>query len=203
VSRRSVRRNTRYLRIWGTHLRWAALCGVAWGIIFSGRAPLTYTTPPVVEEYRSIHDEMVRIVRELFDQMREAISIYQGKDAEIEYSVKPGRDNIIYRFVLRPDLYVLWSSRYGLVNIVVEVTTRVPTHIPSEWLTAYSLGYYIRNLRPTFTLLITPGEAKILPLSTKHVENLWKLINGGTRRKPTPSLCYNCDLRTVCPEPLV
>lgn len=191
-----------YLRIWGSHLRWTALCENAWEIVFSGRIPATTQPPPIVEEYKgTVHNKMVRIAAEWFAKSQNTIQMM--REEPIEYSVHPSWSETPVVLVLKPDIFVLWNSPVGPVNLVVEVTTRRSSHIPEEWLTACMLGLYIRNLRPTFTLLVTPEEAKILLLTTRGVENLGKLIEKGSRRKPTPSLCYNCDLRQICPSPLV
>lgn len=200
VSKRSARGSTSYLRIWGTHLRWAALCRHAWEIIFSGRIPGTTQTPPIVAESRGIHDYMLKVVRDWFDSWPGTLRISTG--AVLEYIVKPSKDRDPVVFVLKPDLYVLLDTPVGPANLVVEVTTRYPGFIPVEWLTGYALGYYLKNLRPTFTILVTPKQIAALPLSTKHVEMLERLVRKGTARKPTKSLCYNCDLRQICPSPL-
>ena len=204
MSKRSASGDTRYLRIWGTHLRWAALCHEAWEIVFSGRAPYTPSVPPIVEEYgKTVHGKLVSITAEWFKKSTHTLHILPGKATPIEYSVRPSWSNEPIILTLKPDLYVLWNTSRGPINLAIEVTTRIPTHIPEEWLTAYALGLYIRNLRPSFTVLATPEQVSILPLSTRNIDELKKLIDGKSRKKPTPSLCYNCDLRQVCPNPLV
>ncbi len=188
--------------IWGTHLRWASLCQEAWKIIFSGMSPLATQAPPIVGEYKErIHDEIVKIVAEWFDRSQR--TLYMKREEIIEYSVQPSWKDEYITLVMRPDIYVLWSTSYGPVNLAIEVTTRPATHISKEWLTAYILGLYIRNLRPSFALLATPEQVSILCLTTRDVRKLRLLIYNGSRRKPTPSLCYNCDLRQVCPNPLI
>ena len=195
-------RDTSYLRIWGTHLRWAALCQNAWEIIFSGRIPATTQVPPIVGEYKEkIHDKIVRIVEEWFTKSQHALQVKIEKP--IEYSVHPSWSKTPIILALKPDITILSSSPLGPINLAVEVTTRQATHIPVEWLTAYMLGLYIRNLRPTFALVVTPEQVSILPLSTRNVNRLKALIDNGSKRKPTPSLCYNCDLRHICSNPLV
>ena len=201
-----MEKDSNYLRLWGTHLRWAALCPTAWEIVFSCRVPVNYSTPPVVEETRNVHDKIAKIVEELFDGNTNAQ--YVGKDA-VEYTIKLGDGESYITLVAKPDLYVLWNADGKLINLVVEVTTRSLAHIPREWLAAEMLGFYIRSLRPTFTLLIQFETSKImirtgvLPLSVALFKELKRLILNGTKRKPTLSLCYNCDLRVVCPSPLV
>ncbi len=165
--------------------------------------PYAAMPPPIVEEHgKSVHDKMVRIVREELGK-KDAIVIHGGERAVIEYSVKPEWSDKPVTLVLKPDLYVLLETSIGPVNVAIEVTTRYYTHIPVEWLTAYNLGLYIRNLRPTLTMLVTPEQLCFLPLTKEHVRKLKHLIDKGPNRKPTPSLCYNCDLRGTCPSPLV
>ena len=206
MSGRSAGRATSYLRIWGTNLRWAALCQTAWEIVFTGRVPVEYSTPPIVEEVRSVHDKMVEIVKEWF--MNQGNALYVGEDA-IEYSVKLGEGGGYVTIVSRPDLYVLWDAHGRPINLVVEVTARGSAYVPEEWLAAEMLGLYVRNLRPTFALLVRfeAAEARawvgVLPLSTALLERLKRLMLSGTKRRPTMNLCYNCDLRAVCPSPLV
>ncbi len=160
-------------------------------------------TPPIVSEHgKSIHDKIVNIVREELSKKKNII-LYKDNKALIEYSIKQEGDNNPITLVLKPDIYVQLITNTGPVNLAIEVTTRYHTHTPEEWLTAYSLGLYIRNLRPSFTMLITPEQVSILPLSKERTRKLKKLIEKGPTRNPTPSLCYNCDLREICPSPLV
>ena len=200
-----MERDTSYLRVWGTHLRWAALCPFAWEIVFGGRVPVSHMTPPIVEETRVIHDKIAKIVEEWFDKADGRQ--YMGKEA-IEYTIRLDENERYVTLIAKPDLYVLWDANGKLVNLVVEVTTRSLAHIPREWLVAEMLGLYIRNLRPTFTLLIqleqsTKLWARVLPLSIPLFRELRRLLSSGTKREPTQSLCYNCDLRVVCPSPLI
>ncbi len=204
MSRRSAGKDTSYLRVWGTHLRWASLCHEAWGIVFSGRAPLSSLTPPIVADYgKTVHEKILAIVREWFSKSPHALYMPSSDSLLIEYSAQPIWSDEPATLVLKPDVYVLWSTPRGPVNLAVEVTTRLSTYIPEEWLSAYALGLYIENLRPSFTILVTPERVSILPLSTGNVNKLKNLIDNGNKRKPTPSLCYNCDLRHICPNPLV
>ena len=205
--------------MWSTHLRWAALCPTGWEIVFNGWIPAYYTTPPVVKETRKVHVQILKIVEEWFDRNSDAL--YIKKEEAVEYTVELQENDRYIALVAKPDLYVLWDAsnesremRTGaeedyarLVNLVVEVTSRSLVHIPREWLTAEMLGFYIRNLRPTFTLLIqlettTKMRIGILPLSTSALKDLERLLSRSPKRKPTLSLCYNCDLRAVCPNPL-
>ena len=164
--------------------------------------PATTHPPPIVEEYKETqHDKIKKIVAEWFRERHR--TIHMATENTIEYLVYPSWSDKPLTLVLKPDITILWASPRGPVNIIVEATTRGHSHIPIEWLTAYMIGVYIRNLRPTFTLLVTPEAANILPLSSKHLDKLKKLIDKGSMRDPTPSLCYNCDLRQICPNPLV
>ncbi|MEM1606097.1 MAG: hypothetical protein QXW41_07645 [Fervidicoccaceae archaeon] len=171
-------------------MRWAALCPTAWDIVFSGRVPVNYSTPPIATETRGVHNEIVRIVEEFFE--KNTNTQYYSREDVIEYVIKVDEDEKCINIVAKPDLYVLWNAEGKLVNIVVEVTTQSLEHIPREWLAAEMLGFYIRNLRPTFTLLIqldwmqinktkrleqsTKLRVQILPLSTLLFRELKKMI---------------------------
>jgi len=204
-------KDTNYLEVWGTHIRWAALCPTAWEIVFSGRIPRHYTTPPIVGEAREVHDKVVKIVNEYMEPSRNSSVLYVSKEvAEYAISFDEGRKHIIIN--AKPDLYVLWDAGGKLINLVVEVTARSLAYIPREWLVAEMLGFYIRNLRPTFALLVQLGQNTkirvwILPLTTSLFRELMKLMLSGPtsleRARLRESLCYNCDLRNVCPSPLV
>lgn len=160
-------------------------------------------TPPLAREYKeTVHDSIVNIAADWFTESQH--TLYMNRDERIEYSIHLDRDNRLIGFVLKPDIYVLWSTPVGPINLAVEVTTRCNRYyIPEEWLVAYSLGLYLRNLRPSFTLLVTLESIAVLPLSSKGVRKLQRLIEKGTNREPTPSLCHHCDLRQICPSPLV
>ncbi len=205
VSRKSAGKDTNSLKLWGSHLRWAALCPVAWSIVFSGRIPLQQTTPPIVEEVKELHDRIVDIVYSKVKRLSNIL--YIEREPRIEYSIKSEQHRKIIEVILKPDIYILWKTRANPINLVVEVTTRQKTHIPIEWLTAYLLGVYIHNMKPSFLILVTLGEASLevssLALTTYLVKKLKKLIEYGADRELTMSLCYNCDLRTLCPSPLV
>ncbi|MGC8997612.1 MAG: hypothetical protein ACP5GN_07460 [Fervidicoccaceae archaeon] len=214
VSRRSAVEDTSSLRIWGTHLRWAALCPRAWEIIISGRIPSSYTTPPIVSKEASVHDRMVKIIEEEWLNEKNSKVLYKEREPSIEYSMTFDNIGRKVTIVAKPDFYVLWEAeisrsedRSNLVNLIIEVTMRSKSHIPKEWLAAEMLGAYLGNLRPTFSVLIRPEEERIeikaLPLSTHLEKSLESLFTRGPKREATPSLCYNCDLRAVCPEPLM
>ena len=200
VSAKSEKTNTNSHSppIWGTYIRWMALCPEAWRIVIDGRIPLALSTPKIVEECGKKQHE--RLLATVIRYLEKLLGTRVVKDYKVEYSVKifdEWRD-----LVLKPDAYKIWITSRGPVNLVVEVTTRSKTMIPREWLTSYNLGLYLQNLRPTFTLLVTPEEVGILPLSTKDVERLKNLLYCPPKVKPTPWLCSNCDLRPVCGNPL-
>ena len=175
------------------------LCPRAWSIIVDGRIPLEYSTPPIVGECgKQQHDALLKIVKEWFK--KQPRTLWCKKEPAIEYNVLVDRE---WRTLsLKPDLYILWKTRQGPVNIVVEVTTRHPRTVTEERLTAYALGFYAKNLRPTITLLVTLEETKILPLSTEKLHRLERLLNHPPRSKPDKWVCSNCDLRPVCDNPL-
>ena len=175
-----------------------ALCPEAWRIVIDGRIPLALSTPKIVEECGKKQHEslLVAVIRNL----EKLPGTQVVKHYKIKYSVKINdewRD-----LVVKPDAYKIWITSRGPVNLVVEATTRSKKMIPREWLTSYNLGLYLQNLRPTFTLLVTPEEVGILPLSTRDVEKLKNLLYRPPKIKPTPWLCSNCDLRSVCGNPL-
>ena len=201
-----VKTNTRLSKppVHGTHLRWMALCPMAWRLIVEGLIPVHYSTPPIVEECgKKQHDKLLEIVDEYFHPLRNRHVLARNPTPRFEYSININGE---WRSItLRPDLYLLMKFRETkeiIVNIIVEVTTRSPHMIPVEWLTAYSLGAYLLNMQPTVTLLVTPFEVKALPLSTKLMKKLDRILNSPSNRKPASWLCSNCDLRPVCPNPV-
>jgi len=183
-----------------------ALCPTAWEIILEGLAPSTYSTPPIVSECgKKQHDELLELTRRFFEDM-----LLEGSMEPSVLRVDPAPELRYYveaagewrELVLRPDLLVVLDTGRGPVNVAVEATTRWEGVTPREWLTAYALGAYLRDLRPSSTLLVTPAGTRALPLSTSLVEELSKLLHRPPRRRPEPWLCSNCDLRPVCPFPI-
>jgi len=189
--------------IWGTHIRWMKLCPIAWQIIIDGRYPLQeYSTPIIVEECgKKQHDELLYEVGEWIKKSRETL-IFK-KEAETKTSFNILLDEEWREVIVRPDGYVLAMVSNTLLNLVLEVTTRSVDYVPSEWLTAYMIPFYLSNLRPTFTLLVTPLQTRIYPLTWEGLKNFEKLFKSPPRVDVKPQTCYNCDLRPICPEPTI
>ena len=184
--------------IWGSHIRWASLCPTAWSIVNEGLVPMETSIPEIIETCgKEIHDQLQRTVKKSLLNDRQTVAELVE---EIRYYVKIRGE--WREIVVRPDSRFLYMLNDTLINLIVETTTRSPTHIPIEWLASYAVGSYIENLRPTFILLATPHQTSILPLTSKLQEKLLKRLEHPPRRKPTPSLCMNCDLRQVCDNPL-
>jgi len=190
--------------IWGTHIRWMKLCSEAWRIIIDGRYPFQeYSTPTIVGEYcRKQHDELLHIVEDWFNSNHCTLAFKAGDKAKQAFTIYIAEE--WREIIVKPDGYALFhpSSNAGPINLVIETTTRHPNLIPEEWLTAYAISYYIRNLRPTFVLVVSPKQIWIQPLNTESMEKLKYLLEHPPSTRPTSWLCSNCDLLPVCPEPL-
>lgn len=182
-----------------------ALCPVAWHLIVEGSIPMNYSTPPIVEECgKRQHDELLSIVGSFFEDLmrrgaRNPSILMISPSPEYKLSIDIAGE--WREIVARPDLEVALGVGGGIVNLVVETTTRKT--VPSEWLAVYALGAYLKNMRPTIILLVTPGEIKGLPLSTQLLKTLDRLRSSPPTGGPQPWMCANCDLRPVCPEPYI
>jgi len=187
--------------IWGTHIRWMKLCPIAWQIVKDGRYPLQeYTTPEIIEECgKKQHNELLFEVVEWIEKSLDPL-IFEKEPVKL-FSVLLGEE--WRKVVVRPDGYALIKVSNSLANLVIEVTTRSLKYVPSEWLVAYMVPFYITNLQPTFTLLVTPLQTQIYPLSTHAMTGLEKLLKSPPEARVDPQTCYNCDLRSVCPQPVV
>ena len=175
------------------------MCDEAWRIVINGNIPINLSTPEVVEDEctKKLHNSLLDQASDIL--LNNINTIYCGL-YQIEFSIRTG--DYWRNIAMKPDLYVLYKTKnVGLVNIVVEVTTRPKQLIPVEWITAYNLGAYLKNLRPTITMIITPNTTYIAPLTDKSVKRLINLINYPPNKNPKPFICSNCDLRTVCHNP--
>ena len=201
VSRRQGHRDSQSSKppIWATYIRWASLCPIAWTLLNDGLLPLEPLPPPIVAECgRKAHDKLLKHVRNIFLNEQRTLA---NLDPKLTYNVKIGED--WHTIVAVPDLLVLYDLGGEPVNLVIEVTLRGKKYAPIEWLASYAVGAYLENMRPTFVLLVTPEETKILPLTTGLLQKLLnRLKYPPPTREPNLSLCTNCDLRQLCPSPL-
>ena len=142
------------------------------------------------------------MVLDAFINSRNTLAVLDPR-LELTVEAERGGEQVAYHIISRPDALLLYNMGGKLVNLVVEATLRSPHYTPLEWLAAEALAAYYSNLLPTIILLVRPEETIGIPLTTELQDRLLRLLHQGPRAKPTPQLCANCDLRSVCPNPLV
>jgi len=207
VSRKLAKTSMKSLKppIWGTHIRWMKLCPVAWQIVIDGRYPLQeYSTPEIVEKCgKKQHNELLHVVEDWIKRKKETL-IYKH-ESETKTSFYVSLNDEWREIVIKPDGYALFNTHtpHGPVNLLIEATTRSPNYIPDEWLTSYMIPYYLNNLRSTFVLLVTPFETQIYPLTIRGLKKFERLLRSPLKRDVNPQTCSNCDLRSICPEPII
>ena len=151
---------------------------------------------------------------------RVAVRAYEARGETIEaellntvYTIRLD-ENRIYEVHAKPDAYALLALENppppltnhhpppGAFNLVIEVTQRPESHITLPWIQALTIPFYLRNLQPTGLVLVTPTGVKARLLRPHDTLELARSLARPPRRRPTLSLCRNCDLRSQCPSPL-
>jgi len=113
----------------------------------------------MTKQDKKIHKELLSEVKEWMEERTETILFKDWVNSKNSFYVLINNKDWI-KVVVKPDGYALFNTKHGLANIIIEVAPRGIRYVPSDWLTAYMIPFYLSNLRPTFTLIVTPLEVR-------------------------------------------
>lgn len=200
------REGSRYTRL--NLLGWAMLCPHALNLLWHGSTPLDQPSYPTAEESKKPHDNLVRLVNDIFLDVvkpcsrggrRKPCIVSGAREYDLVIGFRRGTEQLCA--LSKADLVYILDTGYGLMNLYIDVSSSSINRAKPWQVLLRATALYYESLIPVGVIIASPQKVMYKLLAKEDQKRIHeKIIDGKVSYKKDPNLCSLCELADYCPH---